>query len=255
MIDINELRPAVEAAGLNAISMQEVLELLDRLEAAEAVLKDFGTTAQEVECWLERYRCIEREAEALRTRLEAAESDALEQARLNGVGGEREAALIAKLEAAEKERDTLLARIEAMEKQEPGDILYLAPGAQPAQKEVAYLDLGTGGYMDIGTDLSDEQLASFPKGRHMLGIVGTYGVDGYVSAQPAPSVPENVMRDARRYLWLRNAALDWYVGPEYATYNDVVCSGECCNYAGGGVALDSAIDALLAAAPEAKPCP
>ena len=65
--------------------------------------------------------------------------------------------------------------------------LYLAPGAQPAQKEVAYLDLGTGGYMDIGTDLSDEQLASLPKGRHMLGIVGTYGVDGYVPAQPAPS--------------------------------------------------------------------
>ena len=35
MIDINELRPAVEAAGLNAISMQEVLELLDRLAVAE----------------------------------------------------------------------------------------------------------------------------------------------------------------------------------------------------------------------------
>ena len=34
MIDTNELRPAVEAAGLNAISMQEVLEILDRLEAA-----------------------------------------------------------------------------------------------------------------------------------------------------------------------------------------------------------------------------
>ena len=82
MININELRPAVEAAGLNAISMQEVLELLDRLEAAESVLKDFGTTAQEVECWLERYRCIEREAEALRTRLEAAETAAIEQARL-----------------------------------------------------------------------------------------------------------------------------------------------------------------------------
>ena len=60
-------------------------------------------------------------------------------------------------------------------------------GAQPAQKAVAYLDLGVGGYMDIGTDLTDEQLASLPKGRHMLGIVGTYGVDGYVSAQPAPS--------------------------------------------------------------------
>ena len=59
-----------------------------------------------------------------------------------------------------------------------------APGAQPAPKAVAYLDLGVGGYMDIGTDLTDEQLASLPKGRHMLGIVGTYGVDGYVSAQP-----------------------------------------------------------------------
>ena len=67
-------------------------------------------------------------------------------------------------------------------------------GAQPAQKAVAYLDLGVGGYMDIGTDLTDEQLASLPKGRHMLGIVGTYGVDGYVSAQPTPSVPEGWLR-------------------------------------------------------------
>ena len=67
-------------------------------------------------------------------------------------------------------------------------------GAQPAQKAVAYLDLGAGGYMDIGTDLNDEQLASLPKGRHMLGIVGTYGVDGYVSAQPAHSIPEGWLR-------------------------------------------------------------
>jgi len=73
-------------------------------------------------------------------RLEAAEADALEQARLNGMGASREAALMAKLEAAERERDdvamqlaqseqgkrkiseecdALRARIEAMEKQEP----------------------------------------------------------------------------------------------------------------------------------------
>ena len=74
--------------------------------------------------------------------------------------------------------------------------MHMGEPAQPAQKAVAYLDLGVGGYMDIGTDLTDEQLASLPKGRHALGIVGTYGVDGYVSAQPgaqaqpAPSVPE-----------------------------------------------------------------
>lgn len=64
------------------------------------------------------------------------------------------------------------------------------PGAQPTPKAVAYLDLGVGGYMDIGTDLTDEELGAIPKGRHMLGIVGTYGIDGYFPAQPAPSVPE-----------------------------------------------------------------
>ena len=61
---------------------------------------------------------------------------------------------------------------------------------KPEQLAVAYLDLGVGGYMDIGTDLTDEALAALPKGRHMLGIVGTYGVDGYVPAQNAPSVLE-----------------------------------------------------------------
>ena len=60
MIDINELRQS-----LGAIQTEEVAELLDRLEAAEA--------------------------------------DALEQARLNGMGASREAALMAKLEVAEKE--------------------------------------------------------------------------------------------------------------------------------------------------------
>ena len=52
-------------------------------------------------------------------RLEAAESECLEQARLNGMGSEREAALMAKLEAAERERDDLRAKVEQMEKQEP----------------------------------------------------------------------------------------------------------------------------------------
>lgn len=48
---------------------------------------------------------------AMIDRLEAAESDALEQARLNGMGSAREAALMAKLEAAEKERDALRALV------------------------------------------------------------------------------------------------------------------------------------------------
>ena len=78
----------------------------------------------------ERDKLLEEVAEPL-GRLEAAESDALEQARLNGMDSEREAALMAKLEAAEKsdaesiamyrkardERDAMRARIEAAEEE------------------------------------------------------------------------------------------------------------------------------------------
>lgn len=62
----------------------------------------------------------------------------------------------------------------------------LASTPAPAQQEpnaVAYLDIGAGGYMDLGTDMSDEALSLLPKGRHMLVIAGTYGVDGYTAAQ------------------------------------------------------------------------
>lgn len=300
MIDINELRPAVEAAGLNAISMQEVLELLDRLEAAE--------------------------------------SECLEQARLNGMGGEREAALLAKLEAAEKtksdwlranapggwvddlraERDAMRARIEEMEKdialkeriidslgstlnavangrdelraeldalkawkeevekQEPkawmlecqtlgGDTgwilswtqsgaglcdrlkgeehekpLYARPvPASVPTEAVGYLDLGVGGYIDIGSDLSDEELSKLPKGLHALAIVGTWGVDGYVPA-PAQSVPEG-----------------WKLVPIEPT-EEMINEGACASTLPGPRYIDSACAkqcwaTMLAATPEAKP--
>lgn len=62
---------------------------------------------------------------------------------------------------------------------------------QPAEP-VAYLDLGAGGYMDVGTDLTDEQLAALPKGRHMLGIIGTYGINGYREAATQPAEPVKV---------------------------------------------------------------
>ncbi|KAF1006740.1 MAG: hypothetical protein GAK28_02416 [Luteibacter sp.] len=50
---------------------------------------------------------------------------------------------------------------------------------------VAYLDIGVGGYVDVGSDLSDDQLAELPMGRHMLGIIGTFGVNGFAEAHPA----------------------------------------------------------------------
>ena len=74
MIDTKELRRLVEEDGKNNIDLGEIHELLDCLEDAE--------------------------------------SECLEQARLNGLGASREAALMAKLEAAEKERDELRASVE-----------------------------------------------------------------------------------------------------------------------------------------------
>ena len=110
----------------------------------------------------------------------------------------------------------------------------LAPGAQNVPKAVAYLDIGAGGYMDIGTDLTDEALAAFPKGRHMLGIVGTYGVDGYFPAQQAPSVPEG-----------------WKLVPIVSTAEMDNAGADHCD--GHWDTAQAVWDAMLAAAPEAKP--
>ena len=63
-----------------------------------------------------------------------------------------------------------------------------APATQQAREVVAYLDIGAGGYLDLGSELSDEALQQLPKGRHALVIAGTYGIGGYVVApQPSPT--------------------------------------------------------------------
>ena len=80
MIDTNELRRLAQAANAapDGVSLNWVKLLQDfQKEANPAVINE------------------------LLDRLEAAESDALEQARLNGMGASREAALMAKLAAAE----------------------------------------------------------------------------------------------------------------------------------------------------------
>lgn len=102
--------------------------------------------------------------------------------------------LIAQLEDAQGE-------IRALRATEAGlrDRLASTP-AQPAQQEpakaIAYLDIGIGGYVDLGSELSPEDLAALPRGRHMLVIAGTYGIDGYKPvAHQEP--PQPVERDAR----------------------------------------------------------
>ena len=160
MIDINELRRLAQAATPHvghACKYQDAHWLREgHVDFENADLFIASERPQEDAAF---YAAANPAAiNELLDRLEAAESDALEQARLNGMGASREAALMAKLEAAEKERDALQAKVEEMEKQKPvatvrinaingnpsvdfvpghrylhhNDKLYLAPGAQPA---------------------------------------------------------------------------------------------------------------------------
>lgn len=87
--------------------------------------------------------------------------------------------------------------------QQPGTSHGQAPAqAAPAavagpSEAVAYLDIGAGGYLDLGTDLSNEALSRLPKGRHVLVIAGTYGIDGYTAAPNTQPAPDEILNMAR----------------------------------------------------------
>ena len=208
MIDTNELRGAITRHGVRILNEDEVLELLDRLEAAE--------------------------------------SDALEQARLNGMGASREAALMAKLaatetawkvsekschdliekvipnlrdrlEAAEKERDALRAKIEQMEKQEPYSYIY--EYSNPIDGSPVWRDKP--GYWN----------AQFPKSSKPLYLAS--------GAQPAPSIPEGwklVRIEPTEKMISDGSCASSLPGPHYISEH---CAKQCWGY-------------MLAAASEAK---
>ena len=150
MIDINELRRLAQGATPGPWKMLPVgdgrqkfavadSEFLSILTVTDEGGATFGTVYDDADA---RFIAAANPAAIteILDRLEEAESDALEQARLNGMGSEREAALMARLEAAEKElaelrssmkfrtsligrteaeRDVLRAKVERMEQQEP----------------------------------------------------------------------------------------------------------------------------------------
>ena len=221
-INIDKLRQA-----LGAVQPEEVEELLDRLEAAENELVEIRHGAAVANDTIK----------ALRAKVEAMERQKpVAKVRVHQTGGN---AGLAWSVAPLNDFDSLpLMR--------DGDRLYALPGAQAqnAPKAVAYLDLGVGGYMDIGTDLTDEELATLPKGRHMLGVIGTYGVDGYVPTQPAPSVP-----DGWKLVPIEPTPGMKTAGIGVEVYQDSPPSTDCLTWE----EVEAIYTAMLAAAPEAKP--
>ncbi len=86
---------------------------------------------------------------------------------------------------------------------------------QPEGDVVAYLDVGANGYLDLGSELSEDALQQLPKGRHALVIAGTYGIDGYVAApQPSPTTQADSAKEAPNAMQSLTDALKG--DPEYA---------------------------------------
>ena len=88
---------------------------------------------------------------------------------------------------------------------------------------VAYLDVGAGGYLDLGSELSEDALQQLPKGRHALVIAGTYGIDGYVAApQPSPTAQsaDSVQEDAARWHWMA----EYIVGTRTDLDDEIIAS-------------------------------
>ena len=179
MIDTKNLRQRLEEDGKRNIDLGEIHELLDRLEDAERV-RDV----------------LRAENETLAANLRGKHS----------ITGATYAHLIA-------ERDALLAKVEAMEKQEPVGRALLC--------------------VRCSTPFDGEHYCP-ACGHHTATEEAVYAIPG---AQPAPSVPEGwKLVPVEPTPGMIDAA-------EYVDWGDADVRGSCIN----------AWDRMLAAAPEAKP--
>ena len=229
MIDTKELRRLAQAAltGPDGVSLNWVKLLQDfQKEANPAAITE------------------------LLDRLEHAESECLEQARLNGMGAEREAALMAKLEAAEKERGIDEQRIADLMEElnrvgHENDALRSKIAEMGRQEPVAWttqlaLELGSSA---LGFDACRGNLWG-DKG------VPLYALPG---AQPAPSVPTSLLvAIADLVTQMEIVARVGFVD----TPDDKDSCAAFCVAEGTWLELMSTVESLaasLAAAPEAKP--
>ena len=176
---------------------------------------------------------------------------------------------------AREEIERLRAKVEAMENQEPvavvdykrgscvrfveflgwqkianGAKLYALP-VPPAPSALAEAIIA-----DMQAQHDSELITENDSGEALIRLDGATAAveDNFALAQPTPSVPEDVMRDAERYRYLR-ARDEGTAGVGCWLEAD----GRACDRGWlYGDQLDSAIDTCIempASAPEVKPCP
>ncbi len=200
------------------------------------------------------------EVAELLDRLEAAESECLEQARLNGMGSEREAALMAKLEAAERERDEcnrrrleaadhFAAQTELMKKKY--DALRAKIARMEQQEPIAWArKLG----LDVPSFGCVTDLKYRPSNIPESSYIPLYTLPG------AQNVPEKLCYDSRweisiDYVDGWNAAVDMMRGKSPSWH----CPDCCIAFPFGAPKScpndDARCNSLLAAAPEANRAP
>ena len=232
MIDINELRRLAFAAA-NPTTKGRWIRLFgertvyDRMEdgcrGIPIVATDYSPPAPREAAYLDFIAAADPATiTEILDRLEAAESDALEQARLNGMGSEREAALLTKLEAAEKsdaesiamyrkardERDALRAKIEAMEQQEPVaeigqqyTLLFVGSGSMTGLVKRHGIKIGAKLYLAPGAQPAPSEEARLVS-YHPDGETCTLNINGVEmyydrvdrDTQPTPIIPEGWLR-------------------------------------------------------------
>ena len=253
-IDTKELRRLAQAAENERDALRAAMRRPHQSEKREMTKGDIIRMAREAGDdvdhtlpsdldFLERFAAL----------VAAAEREAAEKECDNAIDTQRMAILAAELNGAERERDALRAEnsalVEDMNLLRDNNTALRAKIAEMEQQEpVAKVRVHqTGG--NAGIAWSVAPLNDFDALPLMRDGSKLYALPG---AQPATSVPEDVMRDAERYRYLR-ARDDGTAGVGCWIEAD----GRVCDRGWlYGVQLDSAIDSfieVLAAAQEAKP--
>ena len=236
MIDTKEIRKALAIHGVDVLNVDEVLDVLDHLEAAY----------KEIESWKGVAKQFGNDADTLRTHLSFAK-DELNRLRTKIAEMENQEPVAW---CATDETETVVEALGMNQSRRFDTALYLAPGAQPAPSlasdDVSLISEGKtqpaqsvkGAIIDdLQSQFDTEGITEHDSGDALIRLSDAIAAVEDNFAQPEPSVPEG-----------------WKLVPIVSTPEmDEAGSDHCDGYLSYLSTAKAVWDAMLAAAPEAKP--